>query len=370
MTYRQRLQAILDGGVPDRVAWVPRLDIWYQAHRASGTLPPALRGLRLAEAEEWLGMGHSARKAVVYHLTCVGAEERTRREGSCLIHTFVTPRGEASCVWHHPAEAQQQGIAAILVEPYVRSARDYEVMQYVAEHLHFVPDYATYRVYDAEVGEKGYPLVVLGQSPIHLIMRHWLGYERFCYEMADAPGRVEALWEALEESYRAMWEVVARSPACLVLHGVHFCAALAPPPLFRRYFVPYFQAFNERMHRAGIRVAFHADADLTGLLELVLECGFDVADCLATHPLVRCTFEEARRSWGECIVIWEGVPSVILERSYDRVRFENYVLALLEQTTGRSHFILGVSDNIMPGAEFERLVWIRDILRTASPAAA
>jgi len=362
MTHRQRIQRILDGGVPDRTVWAPRLDLWYNAHRAAGTLPESVRNLSLRQTEAFLGMAHSARAGVVHRLVYDGVEEITIQRGPDTIRTFRTPIGETSATYSYSAEAHKLGVRQILTEHYIKTERDYEVMQYVAEHMRFEADYERYLAYDTEVGEDGYPLVVLGPSPVDLMMIIWLGYEKFYLDLADFPQRIENLLAALEAGYRKLWDVVASSPARYVMHGVHFSGQMTPPPIFKRYFLPYFRAFNERMHRAGIKVAFHADADLTGLLELVAECGFDVADTLATAPLVSLTFDEARRVWKDRVVIWGGVPSTILEESYPRADFCRYIEELHAKTVGRPGFIMAVSDNIMPGASFDRLLWIRDFL--------
>ena len=120
--------------------------------------------------------------------------------------------------------------------------------------------------------------------------------------------------------------------------------------------------FNEAMHGAGKRVAFHGDADTSLLLDQILDCGFDVADTFATAPLVPCTLEQARNVWGDRITIWGGVPSIILEPEYPFEDFKAYMIDLHKKTAGRPGFIMDVSDNIMPNAEYERLVWIRDFL--------
>ena len=42
MTDRERILAVLDGKPPDRIPWVPRLQLWYNARVAEGKLPRAL----------------------------------------------------------------------------------------------------------------------------------------------------------------------------------------------------------------------------------------------------------------------------------------------------------------------------------------
>ena len=43
MTHKERLLAACHGEVPDRIPWVPRLDLWYKARAWAGTLPRSSR---------------------------------------------------------------------------------------------------------------------------------------------------------------------------------------------------------------------------------------------------------------------------------------------------------------------------------------
>jgi hypothetical protein len=95
---------------------------------------------------------------------------------------------------------------------------------------------------------------------------------------------------------------------------------------------------------------------------MVLECEFDVADTFASAPLVNMTFDEARKAWGDKIVIWGAIPSVILEPDYPWDKFKAYMIDLYRKTKKQPAIILAVSDNVMPAAEFDRLKWIRDLI--------
>jgi hypothetical protein len=199
-------------------------------------------------------------------------------------------------------------------------------------------------------------------------MLEWFGYERFYYAMADYPDTLQALVRGLDDLFRrALWDAVLASPAELVLHGNHFADATTPPPLFRRFFLPYFQAFNARAHAAGKRVLWHADAAMGSLLDLVLEAGFDGADCLATAPLVPQTLADYDRAWGGRIVSWGGLPGTIFNPEFPAPRFAEHLRRLAEFSRNRRGFIIGASDNVMPGALWERIVAVSETFGTRRP---
>ena len=113
-----------------------------------------------------------------------------------------------------------------------------------------------------------------------------------------------------------MWDIAAKSPAEMFMHGIHFDTAITPVKIFDKYFMPYITEFNKRMHEDNKWTVFHGDSNLALLLEHVLQGGYDVADCLATQPLVKCDFEKSRQHWGNKMTIWGGVPSILLEKGF------------------------------------------------------
>jgi hypothetical protein len=100
------------------------------------------------------------------------------------------------------------------------------------------------------------------------------------------------------------------------------------------------------------------------LLEDVLEAGFDGADCLATAPLVPQTIDDYYKAWQGRIVCWGGLPSTILDPSYPREQFTRHIEQLRRFTAGKAGFIIGASDNVMPGVEWERILAVRDAFST------
>jgi len=60
MTHKERILAACRGEVPDCIPWVPRLDLWYNAHRQAGTLPAGFEDATLRQITDGLGVGYHA----------------------------------------------------------------------------------------------------------------------------------------------------------------------------------------------------------------------------------------------------------------------------------------------------------------------
>jgi hypothetical protein len=72
--------------------------------------------------------------------------------------------------------------------------------------------------------------------------------------------------------------------------------------------------------------------------------------------------EEARAAWGNDVIIFGGVPSIILEPGFPEAEFEAYMRNLFRVIAPGDAFILGVSDNVMPTSLIERVEQISELV--------
>lgn len=364
MTNRERLLSIMNGCSPDCIPWIPRLQIWHTAHQKQGTLPERFKDLSLRQIEAELDMGTPARNGRIFTTEQTGdVEVSSTREDETVLTTYRTPVGTVTSRFRSSAELESIGIGSLEVEHMIKGPADFAPVEYMVEHTHYSPTYEDYRTYEAEIGDDGYPMVQVGDCPFHHFLQKLAGYQNGYYLFYDYPDKVEHLWATMEETDREnLWPIVAGSPARLILHGVHLDSTITPPPLFSRYITPYYQDFSELLHQHDKTLCMHADNDSRLILEHLEEAGFDMAETFTTAPQVTCTLEEAREAWEDRVIIWGAVPSVILEPAYSEEAFETYMRQLFRTIAPGDAFILGVSDNIMPGALLTRLERIAEMV--------
>jgi len=87
-----------------------------------------------------------------------------------------------------------------------------------------------------------------------------------------------------------------------------------------------------------------------------------MAECFCTAPMVSVTLEEARAAWGKDVIIFGGVPSIVLEPSMPEAEFEAYMRDLFRAIAPGDAFILGVADNVMPTSLIERVERISELV--------
>jgi hypothetical protein len=374
MTNRERLLAIMAGQSPDRIPWIPRLLLWYNAQKKAGTLPERYRGWPLRDIERDLGMGTPARDGRVFRTELEGVGVRSRRLDAMSLHTaYETPVGTVTTLFRGSDTLRRTDIADLQVEFMLKRPADYAVVEYILEHTAYAPTHGDYEAYEREIGDDGYPLVSCGDCPFHHWMRALVGYGKAYYHLDDHSNEVERLLALMADRDRdVVWPIIADSPARLILHGVHFSSQMTPPSLFERFILPYYRDLARLLHARGKTLALHADNDTRHILGHIERAGYDMVECFVTHPMVETTLAEARAAWADKMIIWGGVPSAILEDPYTDDDFERYMADVFDTVAPGRAFILGVADNVMPGARLERLRRITELVeeRGAYPVAA
>ena len=365
MTNRERLLAIMEGRLPDRIPWIPRLQIWYEANKRGGTLPDAYRGMSLREVERAVFGGTAARDAIIYRIEIDDVEIRTHQVSAMETLTeYVTPVGTVTTRFRSTDHLRRQGIQDAEVGFMLKRREDYPVVEHIIEHTRYTPTFEEYEAYERDVGEEGYPMVNCGDCPMHHWMRALVGYDQAYFHLNDYPSEVERLVGVLTDHYKqTVWKQMLDSPARLLMHGHHLSSQMTPPPIFEQHILPYYEELSPKLRERGKVLALHGDNDTRHILSHIERAGFGMVECFATEPLVQTTLAEARTAWGDRVIIWGGVPSVILEDPFSDEQFEAYIDDLFRTVAPGRAFILGIADNAMPGSKIERIKRITEIVQ-------
>lgn len=360
---------MFEGSVPQTPPVSMRLDIWHAHAANTGSLPGEIRGMSVEQVEDLLGFCRSARYRTNLRLAFPRERTETFEENGAAVTRWRLPGGTLEKAVRRTREEELAGMLGQTVKYPVANEADCRILLDALPDAALEADFEGFGELCRRTGDAGLPMLILGPCPLGLLMTGLMGYENFFYALADCPGLVDGLLGALEEKFREQaWPGAFASGAELILHGAHFSDAATPPPLFEKYILPYFRRFNREAHSAGARVLWHADAAMRLLLKGVLEAGFDGADCLATAPLVPQTIEECWNAWGGRIVCWGGLPGTVFQPEFPEDGFRKHLARLREFALGRRGIIIGASDNVMPGALWERILAVRDAF--ASPGSA
>ena len=396
MNHRDRMLAALKGQPIDQIPWVPRMDLWYIAHHARGTLPRELVGAdevaissyfdfachalagdatlpRRPEDFALLGLGFALHPDFPYRLELRGLRMRWAGSFDELVTVIETSRGDVTTRMAWTDDMRRSGISApIVTEHAVKSPADLDAVAEVFDHLEVVPTPEGYAAYRDRVGERGLAVAQGGPaSPLHLALHDLMAMEDFFYLWADDRDAVESFGRRLDPFFEALLQAAIGCSAEVVFWGGNYDQDITWPLFFKEAMVPWIRRASDGLHAAGKLLLSHTDGENLMLLPFYGSAGIDVAQSFCPAPMTRLTLRQMREGLGPNRAVWGGIPSIALvpEAMADDA-FEAFLDELPEQVGSGRRLILSVSDMVPPDADLGRLEQIGDRIKALGAPAA
>ena len=391
MTDKERMLRAARGEWADRLPWVPRIDLWYNANSRRGTLPARYRkgvtldeiaddigggyhkivsdALRVQSPEETIdrGLGIFRFRELPFRVEFSGVDREVKKEGDSSLVTYHTPIGTVSCKILYTEEMRQAGVSISWISEHVlKEPKDYRTVGYIFKNMKLSPSYDKYLEFQERVGDKAFVPArgMAPAGPMQHIMRDFLDATKFYLEMYDHPREMRRLCEDMEPFYDHLFRILAEAPAEVIFHGSNFDEMITYPPFFRDHITPYLQRLAGMLHSRGKLLISHCDGENEGLLELIAESGIDIAEAICPKPMTKVTISQVKKAFKGKVTIFGGVPAVILlESSVADAEFERYMKNLFREISPGDRFILGISDTTPPDAKFERLLRITEMVQ-------
>jgi len=365
MSMRSDALKALRGERPERIPFIARMDLWYNYHKSCGTLPAPYQNASLWEMQRDLGIGVLGFGAWIrgfYRLEYTGGVEvRMWWEGRERIEEYVTPYGALRGRSILSQELEAADVTPAHVEYPFHGPEDYDALQYLFEHTRVVENYEEYAEYLARIGDSGLSLPFTSLVPMHLLMKEYIGYNQFYFELYDHLPRLEKLAAAVTEVQMEMVRIGAASPAQVIEVGGNYDQVMTPPPIFRTYFLPFYQQAVPVLHAAGKAVALHGDGDMgPELLALMRETGVDAVEALTPQPMTSIDIRQVRQLWGNEVTIWGGIPAILMTDTYTDQDMEAFLEDLFAAVAPGDRFILGFGDNVPTNGLFSRILQVVD----------
>jgi|GEM_PF-191154 len=394
MNHHDRMLAAIRGEPTDEIPWAPRMDLWYIAQRARGTLPGPLAGLNIADLAESLGVGcHSQRADYTlprkpedfllrgigldnhpdfpFRLELRGMPVEFRHEGDSHKTVFRTAAGEIRTHLTYTDAMRRDGISLPYVEHYaIQSPDDLEAVAQIFEHIEVIPTPECYAEFHRRIGDRGLAIAngIIAASPMHLIFHELMSQEEFIYLYMDEREKLAGLAKRMEPFYEKLLDAVLACKAEGVYWGANYDDNVTWPTFFEEEIAPWLEKTAARLHAAGKFLLTHTDGENERLLPLYPRCHFDVADSVCPKPMTRCTLKQVRDGMGPKVTTWGGLCSVaFLKDSMDEAGFEAYLDRTFGDIGTGGRLVLGVSDNVPPDALLPRLERVKERIRAFGP---
>jgi corrinoid protein of di/trimethylamine methyltransferase len=392
MTKKERILMAMRGEMPDRIPYVPRFDLWYNANSYRGTLPKRHRGRthdEIARAEGWAlhkvipellevvdpqenltrGIGLYSLKENGYRINFSpniklqvqksrqGAEESTRVE-------YHTSKGVVSTKEVINEEMRQAGVSITWVQEHaIKRPQDYEIWATVFENITVTPDYDRYRAWQQHIGDDGVAVMMatFSASPIHHIQRDFLDATEFFFHYNDHRREMQRLAEAIGSVYDQILNVVGDSPAEAVLWGANYDDMITYPPYFQKEMTPWLRKASEHLASKGKLVISHCDGENQGLIDVIADSGMHVAEAVCCAPMTKLPIDLYYERWcrSNKLTLMGGlVQSLLSPATASLDDLKAYLDRFFKAVAPGKRLIMSVADTTPPNADFDRLVLI------------
>ncbi len=377
MTHKERFLSVINSVKPDRIPFVPRLEIWYRDNKRRGTLPEKYRDMELIDIIKQLDVGHPGRETSLFDTVKHNIEVEVFMKGDDLYQVTKTPYGDLT----ESYVTDKQLMAELGISPtdsfekfmvngkpvmglgqkdyMIKDESDYKKVKHIIENTEYIARYDRYNEYCKEVGDLGLCTTYSGYDPMFVVLHDYIGYNNAYLELCDNEELVEDLFRAQERKTFELQDILINSPkdSQVILHGEHYDTMMTPKPIFDKYMMPYMKAFSEKLDAVGKQLCVHSDADAKMLLGSFIDAGIRVADCFCTYPMATVTMEDALIAWEDKIVIWGGIPSnIVVPLSTNDYDFDSYIDNYFNLLAKYKHrVIVAIADNVMPEADMGRV---------------
>jgi methylmalonyl-CoA mutase cobalamin-binding domain/chain len=390
ITHRERILTVIEGEMVDKIPYVPRIDLWYNANQRAGTLPGKHRHRtadEIALAEGWAlhkivpeflkpdtladivhrGLGLVSLKEYTYSFK-FSPDVDIVAEGDMdhMRVVYHTPVGSVSVTHGYTKEMKDAGASAPWIQEHaIKGPEDYKVLAHIFAHMTFAPDYRRFSAWQTEIGEDGLALestpALNAGSPMHFIQKVLIDATAFFIHYNDYSRHLAELVEALEHCYNQLLPILADSPAKAVYWDANVDSMITYPAYLKKDLLPWWQKAADLFHSKDKLLFIHPDGENNLLLDILADCGADVCEAVTPYPMTKVGIAEYYDIWcrPEKLTIWGGIPeSLLLEKSTTEEDFEAYLDYLFKAVAPGKRFIAGIGDTTPPGAVFDRLIRI------------
>ena len=323
MTAKELLTTTLNGGTPEITTF--SLYSWMMDD------PNSDRWRRLRDQ----GLGIIQHCGVVGHIEH-GVENtfEDKRDGGhhYRIHKKRTPVGTIQQVhlngWHY--------------ESFIKTPKDYKVMQWIVENTELVTCYEEYEKAEAIAGDDGVVILSASRTPAMTINVDWAGTEQFCLDVAMEVPELFDLYEARKQLIREEYRLIAEGPGRFVKIWENLTISMLGPKRYDDLLVSFYQLCMPAFETGGKRVMVHYDGALSVIADQIAAAPFHMVESLTEPPEGDMTYDRCRKAWPDK-VFWGNINVGLYYLSEEELRSE--VIAMRNRA-GKKAFGFEISEDL------------------------
>lgn len=364
---------VLNGKTPEYVPWYGDLEYWLTYLRKENKIPgeylemgkgePAvcnsLTDDGLQKLHRDLGLGFYLQAYfpfdTIYHNVKI---ERIETETERIVR-YETPYGtlQEREVWMPVSYSWAP------VEHLLKTAEDMKAFRYIYENIEYKPNYALAERRLTSVGNNGIVLAYTPKSPIMELVALRAGLETVVTELlAEEPDEFEELLECMLKKHEIATQIAIDSPAEYIFVPENLSSDMVGGSIYDNYMKEVHEEWTSRIRKAGKKSMVHLDGMLNPLLGKLSYSGFDVIEAATPAPVGDIALEDMRSYVKDETIIWGGMPGGYFSPILSDEEFDAWTKKTLEFMKKDNRFVMGVADQIVPGATFERIKRVSELV--------
>jgi hypothetical protein len=374
MNPRERVLAILNHEKPDVLPWFADLAYWIDYLNDENLMPEKYKGnddnllkeniisqglakpfvgKGLYQLHEDLGVGFYLQGYFPFTEKYEGVKIEEEYRGNSRITTIETPYGNLREIWNYEITSHSWGPKEFAVKDW----RDLKKLRYLYEGTHYEPDYtlAEYRCKMIKDTGLGVVLCYLPKSPMMELVALRAGIQTFTYMWAEAVvDELEETLAIMEKKHDKAAEIALNSPAECLMIPENILSEMIGKTFYILYMKSYEEKWIKRIKQKNKYSFVHLDGTMKGLITELSEAGFDVIEAITPFPVGDITIDDVHNYVNDMTIIWGGIPGGFFVELSD-AEFDKYVIHAIEVMKKEPRYVLGVGDQVVPGATFERI---------------
>jgi hypothetical protein len=367
MTMRERILAVYRGETPDVVPYMLDLSHWfYHKNRMPWDLSVAYERpeSELIAYHKRAGAGFYMPNLGSFYSATYGADvqsevSKVHHDGVPeIVWQLTTPLGsiERRRMW------EEVSYSWAITHWGVQTEQDLRVLGYALASLTYSSHWERYKAWVDEIGDMGVVYLSAGYSAMGHLLNYWLGVSGTAFAAADWPDTLREVVDQINNNNLKLIDLLATSPAEIVIMGDNFSSDLQPPRFFEQWSRPYYTEAIRRLHAAGKYVAVHIDGKLRGAIAMIRDVGADCGDAITPAPMGDLAPLACREEAGPRFILSGGVPPNLWLREAPVEAFKKSVQDWLALKQYGPRLIANAGDQVPPHAAEDRIEIMRELV--------
>lgn len=276
----------------------------------------------------------------------------TENDVEYLKTIYQTPVGELTCLQRREKNTYWY------VEHIFKTPDDYKKILFIIKNTQYKENYENFINAEKKLGDDFILRGGVSLTPLHEIMVHMMGIEKFSEEWIERRDEIEKIYYAKVEKLRELYPILADSPCFHFNFGGNETGDVMGRERFEKYVLPLYFECAEILHKKGKILGAHLDGKNKIWADLIAKSPLDYIEAFSPYPDTDMTFEEAVNIWKEKI-LWINFPSSCQFKSEREI--EEIVFNFIGTSKPQYNLIIGITEDI---AETEEEKVLKTIMRS------